>query len=320
MATIAAPVPGVAAEPNDAASTTDDEGAPKMLREVLDSTGRGYVKARTALDRSKKRQLTLSLELQKAEAKRDALLPGVQQMAAESYRTGKVTPFSVLLDSSTSGGFLERAQGLYEINRVNDARLRELNEAVAAAGKAQADVDREVAEEQRQLKIMTEQKRAAEKALALVGGKELTGGLVAATSPVARAAPRGPDGQFGDEGCNQDDPTTGGCVTARTLNALREAKKAGFNRFVGCHRTGGPFEHPKGRACDWSLRSRGFSAARNADEKIYGNNLAAFLVRNADRLGILYVIWYEKIWFPATGWKSYGGPKDHKDHVHMSML
>ena len=27
--------------------------------------------------------------------------------------------------------------------------------------------------------------------------------------------------------------------------------------------------------------------------------------RNADALGILYVIWYKRIWFPATGWKSW---------------
>jgi hypothetical protein len=46
----------------------------------------------------------------------------------------------------------------------------------------------------------------------------------------------------------------------------------------------------------------------------------AFLVRNADRLGVLYVIWNRQIWFPATGWKSYRGASAHTDHVHVSML
>ncbi len=32
------------------------------------------------------------------------------------------------------------------------------------------------------------------------------------------------------------------------------------------------------------------------------------------------MIWYRQIWFPATGWKYYDGPKDHKDHVHMSIV
>ena len=52
----------------------------------------------------------------------------------------------------------------------------------------------------------------------------------------------------------------------------------------------------------------------------YGNDLMAFLVRNADRLGIYYVIWNRKIWFPASGWSSYSGPSAHTDHVHVSML
>jgi hypothetical protein len=48
--------------------------------------------------------------------------------------------------------------------------------------------------------------------------------------------------------------------------------------------------------------------------------LMAFLVRNADRLGIYYVIWYAQIWFPATGWHAYHGVSNHKDHVHVSLL
>ena len=115
-------------------------------------------------------------------------------------------------------------------------------------------------------------------------------------------------------------PTTDGCITARTLHIYQEVKKAGFNRFVGWHRNGGPFEHPKGRACDWSLQKSGFSVAHNADMKNYGNNLMAFLVRNADRLGIYYVIWYAQIWWPASGWHAYHGESNHKDHVHVSVL
>ena len=106
---------------------------------------------------------------------------------------------------------------------------------------------------------MAKQKEAAEKALALVGGKSLTGGFVTATSPKASPAPRNSDGGFSPEGCNTPDPTTGGCITPRTLHMYKEVKKAGFNRFVGCHRNGGPFEHPKGRACDWSLQKSGFA-------------------------------------------------------------
>jgi hypothetical protein len=128
------------------------------------------------------------------------------------------------------------------------------------------------------------------------------------------------DGGWKPESCSENDPTTSGCVTPRTLHAYKEVKRAGFNRFVSCYRPSGPWEHPKGRACDWSLQKSGFSPWHNNDTRMYGNNVAAFLIRNADRLGIYYVIWNRQIWFPATGWKSYSGPSNHTDHVHMSLL
>jgi hypothetical protein len=56
---------------------------------------------------------------------------------------------------------------------------------------------------------------------------------------------------------------------------------------------------------------------------VYGSNLAMFFVRNANALGVLYVIWYQKIWHPGTGWRTYGGCCDpasrHTNHVHLSL-
>jgi len=255
-----------------------------------------------------------------AETKRDALRPQVNAIASRQYRTGGLSAASFLLNSTSTDGFLKRAISLEEINALNDNRLRELDQALSQVTAAKTRLDQEVAVQKQNLASMAKQKQVAEQALALVGGENLTGGFVVAKSPVAAPAPRNSDGGFSPEACTVPDPTTDGCITARTLHMYQEVKKAGFNRFVGCHRNGGPFEHPKGRACDWSLQKSGFSVAHNADMKNYGNNLMAFLVRNADRLGILYVIWFAQIWFPATGWKAYHGDSTHKDHVHVSML
>lgn len=310
--------PSVArAEPTKPA---EEDGGPPLLRDVLNVTGRNYVKAKAAAEASKKRQLQLNLEVQAAQRRLDELGPQIGQMAADSYRTGRVGAAAVLLGSSSRDSFLDRAIRINELNILNDRKLHELNVALDRLKTAKLALDAEVLREKRQLEIMAKEKRDAEKALALVGGNKLTGGFVAASSPKARPAPRNSDGSFSPQSCNQDDPTTSGCITARTLHAYKEVKRAGFNRFVGCYRSGGPFEHPKGRACDWSLLKRGFSPAANLDQKMYGNNVAAFLVRNADALGILYVIWYREIWFPATGWSAYSGASDHTDHVHMSML
>ncbi|MEV4703697.1 hypothetical protein [Actinoplanes sp. NPDC049316] len=318
---IAAPASPAGAAPGGGTSSTADDGDDDpMLNEVLDNTGRRYLAAKSAVAKSTKNQLALALQVKDAEAKRDALLPQVGAVAAQQYRTGGLSTMGFLLNVRSPGGFIDKAVSLEEINALNDGKLRELDAAIDAVATAKARLDQEVKAQKQNLQAMQKQKESAEKALALVGGDTVTGGFVLAKSPVAAPAPRNSDGEFGPEACNVNDPTTNGCITARTLHMYKEVKKAGFNRFVGCHRDGGPFEHPKGRACDWSLQKSGFSPWHNRDTREYGNNLMAFLVRNADRLGILYVIWNRMIWFPATGWKNYHGPSNHTDHVHVSML
>jgi hypothetical protein len=318
-ALMAAPPQVASAEPNG--EHAEEDGGPPLLKDVLNTVGAKYLKAKAAAHESKRRQLQLDLKVRSAQTRLDELTPQVGQIAAESYRSRELGAAAALLDSDGPDSFLARAVRLNEMNIVNDRKLRLLNEALTDLNRAKAALDAEVKREQRELAIMASQQREAEKALALVGGEAGTaGGLVAAKSPVARPAPRGPDGAFRSEGCTEEDPTTSGCLTPRTLHAYKEVRRAGFDRLVGCFRSGGPFEHPKGRACDWSLRNSGFGAAANRDQRLYGNNLAAFLVRNADRLGVLYVVWYARIWFPATGWRSYSGASDHRDHVHMSIL
>lgn len=320
LAIVTGPPPATAA-PSNPAPSGHDGAAPPLLGDVLESTNRSYAQAKAKLKKSKKQQLQLALEVQRAQSALDALAPHVAQIAAQSYRTGRIGAIAMLLESDTPDSFVKRAAALDELNMVNAQKLAEVIRVKTQAEQAKLALDAEVREQQKQKAIMAKKKQEAERALALVGGTGLTLGLVSATSPVARIGPgRDSDGDWRPESCSQNDPTTSGCITPRTLHAYKEVKRAGFNRFVGCYRSGGPYEHPKGRACDWSLQNSGFSPARTQDQRMYGNNLTAFLVRNADRIGIYYVIWYRQIWFPATGWKSYSGPSNHTDHVHMSML
>ncbi|WP_428962400.1 coiled-coil domain-containing protein [Micromonospora fluostatini] len=318
FAIFAGPVPAVA-EPSRPSGHED--GDSKLLNEVIETTNRGYVQAKAKLEKSKKRQLQLDLEVRRAQTELDELAPQVGQIAAQSYRSGRIGAMAMLLDSGQPDSFVKRAQALDELNMVNARKLAEVQAVKDKAAQAKLELDAEVGEQQKQTAIMAKQKREAEKSLALVGGQGLTGGLVAAESPVARMGPgRDSDGNWRPMSCTENDPTTSGCITPRTLHMYKEVKRAGFDRFVGCYRPGGPWEHPKGRACDWSLQNRGFAPWHNNDTRMYGNNLTAFLVRNADRLGVYYVIWNRQIWFPANGWSSYSGPSNHTDHVHVSLL
>jgi peptidoglycan DL-endopeptidase CwlO len=301
-----------------------NEGENTLIRDVLAQSGREYAKAKAKLDASKKRQLELDLQLRRAQERLADLSSEVGAVAAESYRTGRLGPMSVLLNSISPDSFLQRAQAMELITVRDDRQLRDLNAARAAAAEAKAAIDTEAREQEKQLAIIAKQKQDAERALAQAGG-ESTRGFVSLTSPVASQAPRNADGSWPSQSCSVNDPTTSGCITPRTLHALQEAKKAGFTRFVSCYRPGGPYEHPKGRACDFSAERNGFGGVAQGGDRTYGNNLAAFFVRNSSKLGVLYVIWFKQIWFPATGWRAYhsgnGDPSsDHTNHVHLSLL
>jgi hypothetical protein len=153
----------------------------------------------------------------------------------------------------------------------------------------------------------------------------VTGGFVNINSPLAKPAPRNSDGSWPKESCTVNDPTTSGCITPRLLNAYQQAQAAGFTHYTSCFSKRASGEHPLGRACDFSAHSTGFeNVAASGADKDYGTRLAAFFIKNADRLGVMYVIWYRQIWMPSTGWRAYsasGAPNVvHTNHVHLSML
>ncbi|WIM99996.1 hypothetical protein ACTOB_003670 [Actinoplanes oblitus] len=142
-----------------------------------------------------------------------------------------------------------------------------------------------------------------------------------AADPVRRNA----DGSWPTERCSiRPDPTTGdGCVTPRLHHLVQQATAAGFPR-PGCYRPSDHGEHPKGRACDFMMTPG--EKATDA-QKARGDRMAAWAVSNANRLGIMYVIWFRRIWTnDGRGWHAYdnkyGGNTSngwHTNHVHISV-
>jgi hypothetical protein len=317
LALIAMASPAAAA-PGDPGS----EGSTPSLAQVLDETARAYLDAQAVLDASKTRQSALTKQLTIVETQLALANASVSSIASAAYRSGGLRTAAALLSSTSPDSFVERATSVDWLTRYSDQQLRHLNKLKREQGTAKAAIDAEVALQQKQFDVLAKQKDAAERALAAAGGRAI-GGFVSATSPAARPAPRLPNGSWAAERCIVDDPTTTGCLTGRTLHAYNEAKRNGFDRFAGCYRSGGPYEHPKGRACDFSVQRSGFGGTATGEAMAYGSNLAMFFVRNANALGVLYVIWYQKIWHPGTGWRTYGGCCDpasrHTNHVHLSV-
>ena len=307
------------------AAPGDPEGGNKTLREALESAAKGHIEAQTRLKNSQKRQKQLNSTLLEVQVETKQLEVQVAEVASRSYRMGRFRTIAMLLNATSPDSFLERAERLDMMAQLDGRALVRFREAVAKYARAKKAIDLEIKEQQKQVTVMAKKKREAEAALASVGGGGVAGGFISANSPLAKPAPRNPDGSWPQESCTIDDPTTSGCITPRLLHAYLEARVAGFRRYTSCFSQRSSGEHPKGRACDFSASSDGFqNVDASGGDRTYGNNLAAFLVRNASRLGVMYVIWYRQIWMPSTGWRSYsgsGGPSaTHTNHVHLSVL
>jgi hypothetical protein len=324
-------VAGLAASPASAAPAPLgyapgdlDEGGTDDLREKLEAASKGYVDAKAKLDRSLRRQKELADELNRLRAEVAARSDQIAEMAGLVYRTGRLGQVSALLNSGSPAGLLDRAAALDRVAANENRALRELRAALDAETRAKAALDREIREQRKQVEVMETRKRQAERALAAANSGGPSSG-VSGNAATAKPAPRNPDGSWPPESCSVNDPTpSDGCITPRTLHALNQAKAAGFTRYVTCFRSGGSGEHPKGRACDFAAQKNGFGGVATGGDRTYGNNLAAFFVKNADRLGVLYVIWFKQIWLPSTGWKAYNGgngdpSSDHTNHVHLSV-
>ena len=324
----------------------DPEGGSAALRAQLEAASKGFTEARDRLEQSQQRQAELTRQLTDADVRIAKLTETAGIIAVSAYRTGGLRTASVLLDSGSAEAFVDRVATINVIAMGNDRQLRELSRLRKEYVDRKAAIDAEVRTQQQQLAIMAKKKEDAEKALAsfVDGAQEGASSPPAGPSPdPTKAAPAptptkanpgttGPNpgsgtakpGPGSGGGCTVDDPTTNGCITARTLHAMQQAKAAGFTRFVSCYRSGGSGEHPKGRACDFAAQPKGFGGVATGGDRAYGDNLANYFINNARPLAVLYVIWFKRIWHPATGWRAYTGGRgdpssDHTNHVHLSV-
>ena len=86
-----------------------------------------------------------------------------------------------------------------------------------------------------------------------------------------------------------------------------------------CH-IGGQSEHKEGRAWDFKLNPDDYG------DQVAGQRIIDWLLANdaemARRVGIMYIIWNERIWSTyerEDGWRPYSGPDNHTSHIHFSF-
>ncbi|CAM3253248.1 coiled-coil domain-containing protein [Stackebrandtia soli] len=306
-----------------AAADPDEGSIDGELSEAIDA----YLEAEQVLAGTKERQKEIKTEIKEGKARIKELSKEVNAFAEAAYRNGGISSAAAIL----STGSPERAvEGISIINYLGEQQGRQMQDLLDARESLEAEKEAladEVEAAAQAVKDMRSARDQAANNIAAGGGGD-SAGPTPGNFRAADPAPRNSDGTWPYEGCDVDDPTTNGCISGRTLHALQQSIYTGFDRYTACYRSaedGG--EHPRGKACDFSVEPGGFGGHAGGEAFTYGENLAAWLVENAGALGVRYVIWNNQIWEPANGgWGYYAGcgggnPScDHTNHVHLSMI
>jgi hypothetical protein len=121
-------------------------------------------------------------------------------------------------------------------------------------------------------------------------------------------------------------PVVGASITPRML-AVKNAVDLRFGPFpaIGCYRPGSEGEHPLGRACDFMLSTGGVMPSAPWVQR--GYEVAQWAQANAAQLGIMYIIYRQRIWdirMASAGWVTMPDrgsiTANHYDHVHISVF
>ncbi|MEV4393191.1 hypothetical protein [Nonomuraea sp. NPDC049607] len=235
----------------------------------------------------------------------------LRTLAVAQYIGGEPNQVALFTASEDPDGLLRRLALSRHLIDVQDARLR---------GYAQVRDERRKAEEEAAARseelgtAVADLERRKEKAEKLIERiRDRIDKLY--TAPGVRR----PDGTWVPQLPDGSENITPRMRLVKTLIKERFAVPMG----IGCYRTiqdGG--EHPLGRACDFML-SHGGAMPSPAEVK-RGYEIANWAIKNSRRLGIMYIIYRQRIWHSRTGtWRTMsnrgGTTANHFDHPHISV-
>ncbi|MEU8395066.1 hypothetical protein AB0C28_07755 [Nonomuraea sp. NPDC048892] len=304
----------LAAVPVQAAPKPTAKQLKKELAELQKDSDKliaDYYESRIAGQKAEKAEKAAREKLSAAQEVYDRQSTELRAMAIAKYIGGDPGTADLLTSEGDPSALLARMALAQHMIDLQDARL---------SGYARVRDDRRQAEEEaaartEELRASTEElekrKKKAEKQIEKI--KDRIDLLYSAPGV------RRPDGTWVPQ-------LPGG--TDNVTPRMRLVKELIQQRFqvpygIGCYRAiqdGG--EHPLGRACDFML-SRGGSFP-SGDEQRRGDEIAAWAIKNAKRLGIMYIIYRQRIWHTRTGgWRTMsdrgGTTANHYDHPHISV-
>jgi hypothetical protein len=219
----------------------------------------------------------------------------IARLAAASYMVGVQNPMTVILGGGSGDPqrMLQAASTAEYVMRQRSARERTLRQFMAAEQQA---------EQAAQAKLVRLRRLVA----ALVSQRRQVDALMAKFQP--------------------ESPTIGDSITPR-MRQVRDEVDRRFGPFssIGCFRAEASGEHPLGRACDFMLSSGGVMPTASNVQR--GYDIASWAQANASRLGIMYIIYRQRIWdirTASSGWMPMADrgsvTANHFDHVHISVF
>ncbi|GAA1776098.1 MULTISPECIES: hypothetical protein [Streptomonospora] len=223
----------------------------------------------------------------------------VRQLAVASYTGGGLDPALAMFVEDDPQAIIDQAQLVGHLSATNQDKVDQLEQAIERDEKAQQNAEEKVDEVEKDLDELEDRRADVQKMIADYPVQEMQGpyNITPRTEQMRRLVIE----KFGES------PGTGG---------------------VGCYRPDGGWvvgEHPKGRACDFMVDANGQMPSPEQVER--GQRIADWAQKNADRLGIMYVIYRQEIWDIRRGGEGWRPMEDrgsitenHYDHVHISMF
>ena len=215
------------------------------------------------------------------------------RLAASSYMGSAPDQALAFFAGGDPQQVLGKSATIEYLARQRDAREQHLRQLTLAAQSAQQDAQAKVAKLRQMVQSLAGQQQRVKHLLA----------------------------QF-----HPESPVIGDSITPR-MRGVRDEVDRRFGPFsaIGCYRPGSDGEHPLGRACDFMLSTGGVMPAASWIQK--GYDIAAWAQANASRLGIMYIIYRQRIWdirMASSGWVPMADrgsiTANHFDHVHISVF
>ncbi|MFB9708718.1 coiled-coil domain-containing protein [Streptosporangium sandarakinum] len=273
-----------------------------------------YYDSRVELQKVQKTEKAARDRLSRAQGDLDRAAREIRLLAAARYRSSGTEGVSAMMGSGDPAAMLNRLTLVEQIVAEQDAKLRVFVQVRDDHRRARDEAKTRGAELKASMAKLDDEKDRAEKLIEKIKDRI---DLLYPTPGVRRA-----DGTWVPQLPSGPDNITPRMRLTRQLVAQRFGPRFG----IGCFRVDGGIagggEHPLGRACDFMLSGGG--AMPSAAETGRGDEIAAWAIKNARRLGIMYIIYRQRIWQTRTGsWRAMsnrgGVTANHFDHVHISV-